>query len=614
MTNGSSQGIIVIIALVIFGIFCLTSYVLFKDTMKPALAKIYCDAFTITSKNTGFGGGKCSVTNDNQKDKIQRTYYKIREATPDKGWSEVWVLVKELDNGHVEIIDSGNKDQFSEGDLGATLIGDISFPDTVGNNLTIENIGISAFKNAKFDNVMRLPSELIILDDYSLQQSHFSGEARFPERLEIIGIEALRDSRFTGELPEMPNIKEIRDKAFKESEFEGNLPNLPNVDFVGEDAFHNSKFTGSFNGIGSNVGVGGSGSRNGSDSGSGGTGNGSGNASGGSGSSHGYNSGGGVVIADGAFENSKFTGKPNIPSNISIIGDNAFKNSNFTELDLKDNTELIVIGDNAFENSNLSGVLYLPDSVKYIGDKAFYSSKFINKDWILPKKLEHIGDYTFYNSTMQGNLTMKDNLKHIGNYAFYNSYSDVVVTDKVGISYGETTASVNKRYTLNLTNSLEYIGNSAFENAVFTGNFEIPTNTKFIGDKAFANSFRNYSIGEKYIRTEVAPNGWSWKYDFYIHYYKSQPTFKFNENIEYIGANAFYNAHFKDISTVVPKKLHTIGTDAFNLSFGTQSKTEFKKSSLKMYKSKKNTPYHTQTIKVGKNLISHNLENVEIVE
>ncbi|HCK2017842.1 TPA: leucine-rich repeat protein [Enterococcus faecium] len=611
MTNGNSQGIFVIIALVIFGIFCLISYILFRDTMKPSLARIYCDAFTITSKNTGFGSGICSVDNG---DKISRTYYKIRDASPEKNWSEVWVLVEELDNGHVEIIDSGNKDQFTEGDLGNTLIGDIRFPDTVGNGLIIENIGHSAFKNAKFENVMRLPSELIILDDYSLQQSHFSGEARFPENLEIIGIEALRDSRFSGELPEMPNIKEIGDNAFKDSEFEGNLPSLPNAELIGEDAFKNSKFTGSFNGIGSNVGTGGSGAGNGSGS-SGSNSGGSGNSSGGgSGSSHGYGSDGGIVISDGAFENSKFTGKPNIPSNVSIIGDNAFKNSDFTEIDFKDNTELIVIGDNAFENSNLAGILYLPDSVKYIGNKAFYSSKFINRNWILPKKLEYIGDYAFYNSIMQGDLTMKENLTHIGNYAFYNSYSDVIVTDRVGKSYGENTASVNKRYTLNLTNSLEYIGHSAFEKAVFTGNFEIPTNTKFIGDNAFANSFRTYAVGVKYVRTETAPNGWSWKYDFYIHQYTMQPTFKFNENIEYIGANAFYNAHFKDISTIVPTKLHTIGTDAFKLAFGTQSKTEFKKSSLTMYESKRTVPYNTQTIKVGKTLTSHNLENIEVVE
>ncbi|MCE3183189.1 hypothetical protein [Enterococcus faecium] len=62
MTNGSSQGLFVIVAVVIFGIFVLISYVLFRDTLKPSLAKIYCDAFTITSKNTGFGKlGNCDV-------------------------------------------------------------------------------------------------------------------------------------------------------------------------------------------------------------------------------------------------------------------------------------------------------------------------------------------------------------------------------------------------------------------------------------------------------------------------------------------------------------------------------------------------------------------------
>lgn len=573
MTNGSSQGIFVIVALVIFGIFVLISYLLFRDTMKPSLARIYCDAFTITSKNTGFGKlGNCGVDSEGQKDKIQRTYYKIREATPEKGWSEVWVLVKELDNGHVEIIDSGNKDQFSEGDLGATLIGDISFPDTVGNGLVIENIGVGSFRNAKFANVMKLPDELIILDDYSLQQSHFSGEARFPERLEIIGIEALRDSRFTGELPEMPNIKEIRDNAFKESEFEGNLPNLPNVDFVGKDAFKNSQFTGTFNGIGSNVGTGGSGSGNGSggsgsdsgsgsgsgsDSGSGGTGSGS---SSGSGSSHGYSSDSGVVIADGAFENSNFTGKPNIPSNVSIIGDNAFKNSNFTEIDLKDNTELVVIGDNAFENSIVSGVLYLPDSVRYIGDNAFYSSNFINKDWVLPKKLEYIGDYAFYNSTMQGNLTMKENLKHIGNYAFYNSYKGN--TSLVRYTVGDGGYYTKYNNSLILGESLEYIGDRAFHMAQFGNDFDmtLSPNLNYIGDYSFTNS---YSQLCKYRGTYKGSWGNTAGYYYNAAYRNS---IIYNNKIKYIGERAFYSAQFEPAKSSKPDNLQ-IGKDAFYNAF-----------------------------------------------
>lgn len=52
MTNGSSQGLFVVVAIVIFGIFVLISYLLFKDTLKPSLANIYCDAFEQVSGNT----------------------------------------------------------------------------------------------------------------------------------------------------------------------------------------------------------------------------------------------------------------------------------------------------------------------------------------------------------------------------------------------------------------------------------------------------------------------------------------------------------------------------------------------------------------------------------
>lgn len=43
MTEGANQGLFVIIAVVIFGIFVLISYVLFKDTLKPSLANIFTD-------------------------------------------------------------------------------------------------------------------------------------------------------------------------------------------------------------------------------------------------------------------------------------------------------------------------------------------------------------------------------------------------------------------------------------------------------------------------------------------------------------------------------------------------------------------------------------------
>lgn len=44
MTNGTSQGLFVVVAIVIFGIFVLISYLLFKDTLKPSLSGIFSDS------------------------------------------------------------------------------------------------------------------------------------------------------------------------------------------------------------------------------------------------------------------------------------------------------------------------------------------------------------------------------------------------------------------------------------------------------------------------------------------------------------------------------------------------------------------------------------------
>ncbi|EIX2408246.1 hypothetical protein RG605_10180 [Enterococcus sp. FR133] len=44
MTDGASQGLFVIVAVVIFGIFVLIAYILFRDTLQPKLADIFKNA------------------------------------------------------------------------------------------------------------------------------------------------------------------------------------------------------------------------------------------------------------------------------------------------------------------------------------------------------------------------------------------------------------------------------------------------------------------------------------------------------------------------------------------------------------------------------------------
>lgn len=44
MTNGASQGLFIVIAIIIFGLFIFVSYLLFNDTLKPSLSNIFDDS------------------------------------------------------------------------------------------------------------------------------------------------------------------------------------------------------------------------------------------------------------------------------------------------------------------------------------------------------------------------------------------------------------------------------------------------------------------------------------------------------------------------------------------------------------------------------------------
>lgn len=566
MTEGGNQGLFVIIAVVIFGIFVLISYLLFGDKMKTGLATIYCDAFTITSKNTGFKTTQGCELDLGLDDTVRKEYFKIRDKDDAKGWSEVWVLAEfNSDKSQARIIDSGDKDKFTEGDLGTSLIGDISFPDTLSNGTRIVELGKHAFEQAKFANVMKLPNDLVILDDYTLKQSNFSGEATFPMTLEIIGIEALRDSTFSGKIPDLPNLVELREGALANSEFTGNLTSssLPNIALIGNNALAKSKFTGSF----PNVGASSQGIENSSET---------------SGSkrpiselvnTHGIDGVSGVIISDNAFKDSVFTGAYKVPNNVSVIGDNAFQNSKFNSIDLSGNSELTIIGDNAFENSTPTGEIKLSNNIKYIGNKAFYMSKFNNVDFNSPEKLEYIGHYAFYNSLFKNKMFMNEKLKEIGDYAFYNSFgnkqSETTPKDRslenvYGSASSEDSSFQGQEYSgsqIILNKGIEKIGNFSFYKAQFNNDFDmrLSPNLKYIGDSAFRLSFSS---------------GWYASYK----YTNSSPVtqligFKkiyFNDTLEYIGNYTFYNARFVSTNdnlsprNTLPNSLSEIGSDNFD--------------------------------------------------
>ena len=51
MTDGTSQGLFIVVAIVIFGIFTVMAYILFEDTLSPALASMFINATETASEN-----------------------------------------------------------------------------------------------------------------------------------------------------------------------------------------------------------------------------------------------------------------------------------------------------------------------------------------------------------------------------------------------------------------------------------------------------------------------------------------------------------------------------------------------------------------------------------
>lgn len=63
MTNGTSQGLFVVVAIVIFGIFILISSLLFKDNLKPTLANIFTDGLEQSNCSLADSGESTPICN-----------------------------------------------------------------------------------------------------------------------------------------------------------------------------------------------------------------------------------------------------------------------------------------------------------------------------------------------------------------------------------------------------------------------------------------------------------------------------------------------------------------------------------------------------------------------
>lgn len=313
MTNGTSQGLFIVVAIVIFGIFVGLSYTIFGDELTPKVLGLFEQS---TEQAGGNLTGKIDVNVDAFREDEHFVYAKIREENPEKDENEVWVKAKKLEDGTLSIVGTARYDETYEGSYevgkssGISADGEITFPDRI-NNMKIIGINDNVFRYSDFTGKLRLPSHLKYIGDYAFYYAKFSGEMELPSTLIEIGDLAFDHSLFTGKLELPASLTHIGNQAFYKSKFSGDLDLPDGLNHIGQNAFTYSRFSGDLE----------------------------------------------------------------LPNNLTYIGDDAFNYSLFSgELVLPQ--DLTYVGSYAFEESTFSGEIVLPKSLQEVGFASFRESTF----------------------------------------------------------------------------------------------------------------------------------------------------------------------------------------------------------------------------------------------
>lgn len=321
MTNGTSQGLFIIVAVVIFGIFIAMSYMLFRDNLSISLASIFEDSITKTQD-------QLTENITAERETATHLYAKIRDANEEKGWEEIWVKFEKLPDGNVKILNSSKEDvEITYATGGVEHIGEITIPKTI-NNMPVTEIGASAFSDSFFTGSFNAPS-VTKIEQASFWYSEFTGDFNAPN-VKNIELESFFSSKFKGTF-NAQNVEMIGDSAFIHSNFTGSF-NAPKVKTIENSAFQNSLFNGTFNA--QNV----------------------------------------ENIGDASFVLSNFKGSFIAPK-VKDIQASAFEKSLFTGDFLA--PELVSIGQFAFNDSPFAGIKQTPKlTAEKIGLNAFKNAKF----------------------------------------------------------------------------------------------------------------------------------------------------------------------------------------------------------------------------------------------
>ena len=235
------------------------------------------------------------------------------------------------------------------------------------------------------------------------------------------------------------------------------------------------------------------------------------------------------VICDNAFACCKTLYNINIPNSVTHIGRNPFygcpqlrltaNSSYFQAINgllisssgiliscLSKDTHVQIpnsvnhIGDGAFGGWPFEGFealqsVNIPNSVTQIGNSAFcdrWSLQNIN----IPNSVNHIGDDAFEGCEALQSVNIPNSVTHIGRNPFCNSHQLQLTSDNPHFkvingllisSSGILISCLSKETHINIPNSVNHIGDSAFYGCKALQSINIPNSVTHIGNSAFSN-------------------------------------------------------------------------------------------------------------------------------
>lgn len=207
MTNGTSQGLFVIVAVIIFGIFVLISYVLFRDTLKPSLGGIFTDTIKQTECNIS-GEDECIDYSDTGIFTFNSATQTITGFKSGYTHKSDTLIIPQMINGK-QVKSVSSSDGFSDYNFkklyvaeGVESIGNFTFSSSELIKIklpdSLKEIGRGAFENSKVTE-LELPDNITLIRMSAFEKAPIN-KLKLPKNIKEIQISAFASAKLTEKL------------------------------------------------------------------------------------------------------------------------------------------------------------------------------------------------------------------------------------------------------------------------------------------------------------------------------------------------------------------------------------------------------------------------------